>query len=141
MTNRQIKKHKEELRTITMGINIQENEPLDKRLKKLYEAIDKLQNLADVVNACKYYGTALRDISSILDVVKGREFNAYEIGTLKQRWAACEDIYKEIYRNIYYTLQTEMMFNACVSAKWSCRWAATAAIAAFISIVAMLCSK
>jgi hypothetical protein len=135
MTNRQIKKHKKELCTIIREINIPENEPLDERLKKLYKVIDKLQNLADVVDACKYYGTALRDINEILNVVKGKNFNAYAIDQLKQRCAACEDIYKEIYRNIDYTLQREMMFNACVSAKRSCFYAALAAIFAFISIV------
>jgi len=134
MTNKQIKKHKESLCTIIMGINIPENEPENIRLEKLYEVIKKLQKLADDVCACKYYGTALRDISDILDETKERIFpSKNELQTKK--YAELEDIYKEICRNIYNALQTEEMFNACVSAKWSCFCAAVAAIAACVSIV------
>ena len=139
MKNREVKKHKEELRTITMGTNIQEDEPLVQRLKKLYEGIKKLQSLADVVGACKYYGEALRDIDQILGVVREKASNADEIDAPKQRFARCEDIYKEIYHNIHYTLQTEEMFNACVFAKWSCFCAAVAAIVACISVILTLC--
>lgn len=139
MTNQEIKKHKGELVTITAGLNIAENEPLGQRLRKLYEGIKKLQSLADVVGACKYYGEALRDIDQILGVVKEKPSNAYEIDTLKQRFARCEDIYKEIYHNIHYTLQTEEMFNACVFAKWSCFCAAVAAIVACIGVILTMC--
>ena len=135
MTNQEIKKHKGELVTITRGLNIAENDSLEQRLKNLYEGIKKLQKLADVVGACKYYGTALRDIDQLLSVVEGERPNAYRIDFLKQKYAACEDIYKEIYRNMHYTLQTEEMFNACVFAKWSCFWAFLASTVACIGVI------
>jgi hypothetical protein len=135
MKNIEVKKHKEELRTITVGIKIRENDSMAQRLKKLDEGVKKLQDLADLVGASKYYGEALRDIDRLLAVEEGRKPGDYVDSVLKDRCAICEDIYKVIYGNIHYALQTEMMFNACISAKRSCVWAAVAAIAACISVI------
>jgi hypothetical protein len=136
MTNKEIEEYKKKFAKIKNKVNnIAEKDPLDERLKMLVEGITEAQKLADDVCACKYYGKALRDISEILNVVKGRIFNAGEIDILKQRFAACEDIYKELCRNIYDALNTEEMFNACVCAEKSCRWAFWATMTALLSLV------
>ena len=120
MINREIKKHKKNLATITKEINIAKGEPTVQRLEKLREAVKKIQKLADDVSAYKYYQGQLQDDNDLVSC------------------NICESVYKEICHNIYYTLQTEEMFNACVFAKWSCFCAAVAAIAAFISVVLVL---
>ena len=135
MTNREIKKHKDELVTITRQLNITEDESLEQRLKKLFGAVRKLENLANVVGASKYYGTTLRDIGQILAAVQGWNKPGVDaIDILMKKFAACEDVYKEVYHNVHCTLQTEEMFNACVFAKWSCFLAAVAATVACISV-------
>jgi hypothetical protein len=121
MTNQEIEKYKKELATITKEINIAKNEPLGQRLKKLQEAVKKIQKLADDVSTYKYYQGQLPDDN--------------DLGSC----SICEKIYKEIYHDIHCTLQTEEMFNACVSAKRSCRWAALAAIVACISVILTVC--
>lgn len=136
MTNQEIKKHKEELVKIRTGLNIAENDPLEQRLIKLVGGIKKLQKLADVVGAYKYFGTGLRDIDGLLTFAEKKQFPFQGTSILIEKCAEYETICNEIHDNIIYKLQTEMMFNACASAKWSCRWAAAAAILSFVSSVA-----
>lgn len=134
MTNREIKKHKVKLAAITAGLKITEDDLPTQRVKKLYQGIQELHSLADVVGACKYYGQALQGIEGILKVVGDKARTTTESEVIKTQLAKCEDIYRELHHNIHYTLQTEEMFNACVSAKWSCFYAAIAAIVACIGV-------
>ena len=132
MTNKEIKDYKQKFADIKKDVNIAEKEQLKERLKKLYEGIKQLQNLADVVRANKYLGTDLKAIDELVATI---EQNLYSECLFREKIALCEEIYKELCHNIYYALQTEEMFNACVSAKWSCFWAAVAAIAACIGAI------
>jgi hypothetical protein len=134
MKTREIKKHKVKLAAITEGLNITKDALPTQRVNKLYQGIQELHSLADVVGACNYYGQALQGIEGILKVVGDEARTITEIDVIKTRLAKCEGIYRELHHNIHYTLQTEEMFNACVSAKWSCVFAAIAAIAACIGI-------
>lgn len=121
MTNREIKKYKEELATITKEINIVKDEHTGQRLEKLREGVKKIQKLADSVGTYKYYQGQFQDDKDLVSC------------------NICESIYKEIYRNVHCALQTEEMFNACVFAKWSCLFAAIAAIVACIGVVITMC--
>jgi hypothetical protein len=138
MTNQEIKKHKEELVTIITGLKMVKNETGEQRLIRLGEGIKKLQNLADIVGACKYLGTGLRDIDEMITFAEKEQFPFQQTNILLEKCAGYETICKEIQDNILYKLQTEMMFNACVSAKWSCFFAAVAAVAACISVLLVL---
>jgi hypothetical protein len=131
MTNKEIKDYKQKFADIQKDVNIAEKELWKERLKKLYEGIKQLQNLADVVCATKYLGTDLKGIDELC-ALKQNSFNEL---WFREKIALCEKIYKELCHNIYYVLQTEEMFNACVSAKWSCFWAAIAATVSFVSLV------
>ncbi|MBN1391993.1 MAG: hypothetical protein JW947_04225 [Sedimentisphaerales bacterium] len=135
MTNREIKKHKQELVTIKTGLNIIGTESLEQRLTKLHEGIKKLQNLADIVGAYKYLGTGLRDFGEMLTLAKQNQSASRGTPLLVEKYEEYDTICKKIHDNILYKLQTEEMFNACVFAKWSCLFAAVAAIVAFISVI------
>jgi hypothetical protein len=123
MTNREIKKHKEALAAITKEISITKDEPLGEPLKKLQEAVKKIQKLVNDVDTYKYSHGKLSGDKDLLSP------------------NICEEIYKEMSHRIHCTLQTEEMFNACVYAKWSCLYAAIAAIVACISVILTVCLK
>jgi hypothetical protein len=132
MTNKEIKKHKQEFDAIKKELDIAEKKQLKEHLKNLVEGIRKAQKLADDVCATKYLGT---DLQIIDDFTVGLEENAGNTFLVREKITNCEMIFNELCRNIYYALQTEEMFNACVFAKWSCFLAAVAAIVACISVL------
>ena len=136
MTNKEIKDYKQKFADIKKDVNIAEKEQLKERLIKLYEGIKRLQNLADVVCATKYFGTDLRDIDNFIATTPQNYGYLYDLYI--QKIALCEEIYKALCHNIYYVLQTEEMFNACVLSKWSCFWAFIAALAGCISVLLVL---
>jgi len=137
MTNRKIKKHKEELCTIIIGANISETKPLKERRRKLIEGTIKAQKLADDVSAAKYLGTSLEADSKATDGLDENKHKAF----FQEQVESFKSIFDELCRNIDYTLQREMMFNACVSAKWSCLFAAVASIVACVSLILTMCLK
>jgi hypothetical protein len=135
MTNKEIKKYNQELAAINKEVNIGETMQLKERLERLCGGIKKLQNLADVVCATKYLGTALKFTEGQLKTASSTHS---ELCILPDNIDVCQRIYNELCHNIYCALQTEEMFNACVFAKWSCFCAAVAAIAACISVLLVL---
>ncbi len=65
MTNKEIKDYKQKFADIQKDVNKAEKERLKERLIKLYEGIKRLQTLADVVCATKYFGTDLKAIDGL----------------------------------------------------------------------------
>jgi hypothetical protein len=132
MMNKEIEKYEQELTKLTKALVGKEHSDLT----SLYQ---RIRNLAAEIPA---------PLSNV-DILNA------EIRAAKTTTVGMEGICGELINNIHRALQTKMMLNACVSAekscklaKWSCFWAATAAIisliaaiAAYVSIFVMLCTK
>jgi hypothetical protein len=134
MTNKEIEKYKKKLAEINNEVN-KETPNEKERAGSIIRGLIKLQELADIVCAKKYFGA---DLKIIEQSIAKMYFNSSDISYFKDKIVIYDNEYKELSHSIYYSLHTEEMFNACVYAKWSCFWAAIAAIAACISVLLVL---